>query len=45
VIPATTAVEVASRRPSSARRPTVRRALATVPSSERIVCQAIVRIR
>ena len=45
MIPATTAVEVASRRPSSASSPTVLSTLTTVPSSERIVCHAIVRIR
>jgi hypothetical protein len=45
VIPAITAVEVASRRPSSATRPMDWNTCRTKPSSERMFCHASVRIR
>ena len=45
MIPAMTAVEVASRRPSSATRCDDLEASTTNPSSERMVCQASVLIR
>src|ERR687884_611310 len=44
-MPATTATEVASSRPPEPRRPRCRSAVATTPSSERIVSHASVRIR